>query len=491
MTVVEKLENRRSKRIKEVEKSHKVLYGQYLTPKEIACYMARLLWLYGPKNKNIRLLDPGAGLGTLASAFIEEAVKHDKTKIELDLYEIDRTLIGELEKLSTALEKQYEVKCKINDDDFIKCGTYEIQWCVNNTYSHIIMNPPYKKLNVNSASSRSLKEIGIEVVNLYSAFLALAIKMLQKDGVVVAIVPRSFCNGTYYLPFRKYILANCAIVHIHSFVSRVDAFEDESVLQENIIIVLKKEARQQSKVKISSSFGRDFIDVIEKNVDYSKIVDNNDLQKYFAIPSNNEEVELFTFKTTLKDLGVDVSTGPIVDFRMKDRLVKDVARDSIPLLYPIHFRNNAFTWPVESKKPNSILLHADEKTRIAFKKGNYVIVKRFSSKEEKRRVWASFVSDTTIESDYFSVENHLNIIHSSKNGINKCLAAGLFVYLNTKYVDGVFRKFSGHTQVNATDLRNMKYPNIDQLKKMGSWYLQHNESDYDFILERIVKEDAE
>lgn len=34
-------------------------------------------------------------------------------------------------------------------------------------------------------------------------------------------------------------------------------------------------------------------------------------------------------------------------------------------------------------------------------------------------------------------------------------------------VDEYFRQFSGHTQVNATDLRNLKYPSLSQLMAMG------------------------
>jgi adenine-specific DNA-methyltransferase len=39
--------------------------------------------------------------------------------------------------------------------------------------------------------------------------------------------------------------------------------------------------------------------------------------------------------------------------------------------------------------------------------------------------------------------------------------------LNTTWLDGKFRLFSGHTQVNATDLRNLPYPTAEQLSNMG------------------------
>ena len=48
------------------------------------------------------------------------------------------------------------------------------------------------------------------------------------------------------------------------------------------------------------------------------------------------------------------------------------------------------------------------------------------------------------------------------------LARGLVAYLNSTFVDAYFRQFNGHTQVNATDLRNLKYPTRAQLEAFGS-----------------------
>jgi adenine-specific DNA-methyltransferase len=47
------------------------------------------------------------------------------------------------------------------------------------------------------------------------------------------------------------------------------------------------------------------------------------------------------------------------------------------------------------------------------------------------------------------------------------LAKGLWAYLNSSVLDLYFRQFNGHTQVNATDLRNMRFPTAQQLCAMG------------------------
>ncbi|MGA7368270.1 MAG: hypothetical protein WBX01_04015 [Nitrososphaeraceae archaeon] len=47
------------------------------------------------------------------------------------------------------------------------------------------------------------------------------------------------------------------------------------------------------------------------------------------------------------------------------------------------------------------------------------------------------------------------------------MAKGLAVFLSSTMVDLFFRQFNGHTQVNANDLQNLRYPNVQELKSMG------------------------
>jgi adenine-specific DNA-methyltransferase len=490
--VLSNIDTLRTQRITSVEDSHKSLLGQYLTPVGIAAFMASLLDIYGPKEETISLLDPGAGLGVLFCSFLEKKrATHFQGVINIDAYEIDETILPHLKNVVNEFSALPNVRTQIITKDFIKTATYEIRAGSNRMYSHIIMNPPYKKIISTSDYRYCLRDIGVETVNLYSAFLAVAAHLLVQGGVVVAIIPRSFCNGLYFLPFRKFILRHTELLHIHTFHSRRDAFKEESVLQENVIIVLRKGKNQPVGVCVSSSGGKHFDDYSENIVLFNDIVKPNDEQLYIAIPATKNNVsEAHNFSTTYKELGIEISTGPIVDFRMKEKLVANISNDSIPLLYPVHFKNGIFSWPVKSKKPNSVFLDNLEKEKLAFKRGAYVLVKRFSTKEEKRRIQAFLISGDEITSKYFTVENHLNIVHSNKSGLDKYLAAGLFAYLNTQYFDNAFREFSGHTQVNATDLRNMKYPPWEQLIKLGKKIFHNPRIDIETTFKEEMNEDA-
>ena len=64
-------------------------------------------------------------------------------------------------------------------------------------------------------------------------------------------------------------------------------------------------------------------------------------------------------------------------------------------------------------------------------------------------------------------ENHLNYFHAGGCGVEEEIARGLTVFLNSTTVDQYFRQFSGHTQVNASDLRKLQYPNLPQLRHLA------------------------
>jgi adenine-specific DNA-methyltransferase len=73
-----------------------------------------------------------------------------------------------------------------------------------------------------------------------------------------------------------------------------------------------------------------------------------------------------------------------------------------------------------------------------------------------------------VDAEWLGFENHLNYFHANGRGLDRNLAVGLFAFLNSSVVDQYFRGFSGHTQVNATDLRKLTYPDRETLEAMGS-----------------------
>ena len=99
--------------------------------------------------------------------------------------------------------------------------------------------------------------------------------------------------------------------------------------------------------------------------------------------------------------------------------------------------------------------------------GWYVLTRRFSAKEENRRIVAALHTPERIPGKKIGFENHLNVFHKNKRGLEPSVAKGLSIFLNSTLLDLYFRQFSGHTQVNAADLRMIRYPNLETLKRLG------------------------
>jgi adenine-specific DNA-methyltransferase len=440
--------------------ARKAELGQFMTPAAIATFMADQF--ESQNMSEVVLLDAGAGQGSLSAAF---AARWKKTagvgsRLTVHAYELDPKMIGILEPMLRGLESDKRVSAEIIAGDFISNAAAKIR-LHERIYTHAILNPPYKKIGSDSSARQILSSVGIETVNLYSGFVALSLDMLKDGGELVAIIPRSFCNGPYYKPFRKFLLDRAAIQSIHLFGSRNQAFADDDVLQENVIIRLKKGARQ-GDVVVSRSTNPSFSDLKSDVVAFDRIVLPEDQEKFIRIPSGSAERSLGAmsgYSSTLKDIGVSVSTGPIVDFRMKEHLQME----------PGHFVDGKLVWPRPNfKKPNAIAEN-DETRRWLFPRGFYVVVKRFSSKEEKRRIVATLIDPASLPDSLIGFENHLNVIHINKGPLPDDVARGLVVYLNAEVVDDWFRQFNGHTQVNATDLRSLPFPSRDKLIEFGKW----------------------
>ena len=472
------IEENRRQVSRSIEAKKKSRLGQFLTSQSIAVFMASL---FSDQGGHCRLLDAGAGIGSLSAAFLERWISGELhfDAVDLVAFEIDSTLHPNLCHTFLQYASLDNLRVQILGDDFIHASVGSLTGDLFShslpPFTHAILNPPYKKLNSFSAHRLALRRVGIETVNLYSAFVALALAQMAPGGQLVAIIPRSFCNGPYYRPFRDFIFVRAAICQMHLFESRSQAFKDEDVLQENIIILLERGGRQ-GPVTVSTSTDDTFARFSRHEYLFERIVSPDDPERFIHVPISpaHNVIDLSpSIRHPLADLGIKVSTGPVVDFRVKEHLRAMPGPGTVPLLYPGHFIGQSATWPIAGmRKPNSIARNADTEKWL-YPTGFYCVVRRFSAKEEKRRVVASMVDPRIFgDATMLGFENHLNVFHDDRHGLPEPLARGLVVYLNTTAVDEHFRSFNGHTQVNATDLKLMKYPSREALIRLGMWAMR-------------------
>lgn len=443
-------------------------FGQFLTPAPVARLMASM---FGQTGDKVHLLDAGAGTGSLTAAAVAELLSRPNrpSHVSVRAYELDADLLDELDvtmqQCGTACEQvdvgfSYEVAA----GDFIASigrGSSPGPGGDLGGYTHAILNPPYFKVAAGSTVRTRVQTLGVDVPNMYAAFVAAAISLLASDGELVAITPRSFCNGTYFRSFRKYLLGHASLRRVHVFGSRTAAFRDAAVLQENVIFHAVR-AAAGADVCLSTSAGGEGT-VVSQMVPVSRVVDPHDPEQFIHVdlaPNSHEVADAIkALPATLEDLNVRVSTGRVVDFRATEALrpMPDAA-DCVPLVYPTHLTPSGVTWPKpDSKKPNAIV-HSAKTASLLVPDGDYVLVKRFSAKEERRRVVATVLAKGSIGAAHVGLENHLNYFHQDGAGLDGAFARGLALFLNSTVLDDYFRRFSGHTQVNATDLRNLRYP---------------------------------
>ena len=490
--------------VPQLDAKRRARLGQFMTPTPIGRFMASL---FNPLSPHVRLLDPGAGVGALTAAFAELLCESDRTSsVEFVAYELDSALNRYLE---CTLERVANHCARIGipantrhlDQDFILTPPVLSNLFgqpSGKRFTHVIMNPPYRKISSASNHRITLRNAGVETSNLYTGFMYLAAQALQVGGEMVAIVPRSFCNGPYFKSFRERFFAMMTIRHIHVFETRNRAFGDDDVLQENIVVHAVRGVSAQN-VRISASSDSTFNDLTERIVPQEQLVRPADPQRFVHIAVNEIEQSiadrLSIFSTTLNELGIQVSTGPVVDFRLRRYLRSQPVSGTVPVLYPTHFQRGSICWPKQSRKPNSILLCPESRKWLWPNDGYFVVTRRFTAKEEPRRIVSS-IYPGDLPGDLVGFENHLNVFHVEKRGLPGDLAVGLSVYLNSSLVDRYFRQFNGHTQVNATDLRSLRYPDMDTLVRIGREIDGRELSQYDIdniigseVMPMVGKED--
>lgn len=450
--------------------------GQFFTPERASVLIASLPRL--PEAGRFRVLDPGAGSGSLAAALTARVLREcPALELEIVAVEIDPGVRHYLQATLTDLTETasaagVKVAAEIVLGDYIELSTSLITkpTVLGSPFDLVIMNPPYRKLGLNSAHRRALLHQGVECPNLYAAFLALGTTALDPGGQLVAITPRSFANGPYFEQFRSFLLDRLSLDRLHIFESRSTVFSDTGVLQENVVFSGTRQGRND-KVVLSVSRRGHTDKSVERIVSYSEVVRPCDRQRFIRILADDNDTvvaeTMAALPATLPDLNVQVSTGKVVDFRARENLRKFPEPGSVPLIYPGNVRSGIIEWPREIRKDQAFSVRSEaERKKFLLPAGFYLVVKRFSAKEERRRVVAA-VWDSRRNTSAVAFENHLNIFHANGAGLDHDLAVGLSYWLNSSIVDNFFRTFSGHTQVNATDLRTLRFPPLSALKALG------------------------
>lgn len=464
--------------ILQMPKEQRKQYGQFFTSCETARFMASLFNV-NIKSEILTALDAGAGSGVLSVALVEcmDNILGKNNTLKIVCYENDPNILPLLtENLNYAQQMchfhfEYEIRTEnyiVSQADALQPNGLFNEKSELEKYDIIIGNPPYKKVDKSACEALLLPEVCYGAPNLYFLFATMGVKNLKEGGEMVYIIPRSWTSGAYFERFRQWLFRHATLDYIHLFASRNKIFDKENVLQETMIIHLRGGVYHHSQITVSTTETNfDFINMKKVVLPYDVVVSSG-LHRYVFLPTNDDEIHVLnvfgTMKQTLSDIGLRMKTGLVVDFRSRNLLCDMPMENSVPIIYSCHIKEGRIKFP-QGREGEYLL-----KGRSGFLQPNrnYLFVKRFTAKEEHRRLQCGIYLKRYLP-DYneISSQNKVNFIDSTDREMSECLVYGLYVIFNSTLYDTYYRILNGSTQVNATEINSMPVPPIEIIMNMG------------------------
>ncbi len=486
----------------QVSEMHKKRHGQFFTPVEIARFMANLS---DCRKAKLRILDPGCGTGVLSSSLTEALLSANKdlTEIELVAYETDEKLIALAQESLSYLKRwlghnAVKLDFTLLGSDFVlsNSDTLETQNRPTVHFDLIISNPPYFKLPKSDGRVKAANSVVHGQPNIYSIFLYTAATLLEPDGQLIFITPRSFASGSYFRLFRDKFFSLVQLDNVHLFDSRKEAFQRDEVLQENVIISARRRNSngEQPTVKVSFSHGlRDLQQRQTREFYLDELLDTKSYQKILHLPSSEAQakvVRLFkSWQGSLNAYNIQISTGPVVSFRAKRFIHSEpnVGLSLAPLFWLHNASKMTLVWPLNKSCKGEYLQVCDQSLSLLIPNKNYIFLRRFSSKDDASRLIATPYFADTFEADLIGVENHLNYIYRPSGHLDRNEILGLAALLNSALFDTYFRTFNGNINVSATELREMSFPPLLTIKQIGNSIILKNDFSQS-VVDEIVQQ---
>lgn len=460
------------------KQEHKKELGQFFTPLRLSNFIASFSSFH--KNK-VTILDPGCGTCILSCSLIEKLSENKKLKtIELTTYEIDQKLnfhtVSLLRYLNDWLsKKKIAFITNHKNVDFINENFSAINFLSKKRFDIIISNPPYFKISKEDERKKLFQTLSNGQLNIYAVFAAISANMLNKNGELIFIIPRSFASGEYFKTFREIFFSKVQIEKIHLFISRKDVFSKDKVLQENLIIKGRKidKIDLKRKIWIGQSNGLNDIDTCTtKDFSYSQLINLNSEEKFLHLPNSDEQEKVMNLlksqNENLSSLGYKVSTGPVVYFRKTEFLQKVKINDSVPLYWLENVTKYSIKHPMNGKSKEQFISFTEKSNSILINNSNVVLVRRFSSKDDSSRLVAAVHLKKEMPGcKKIGIENKLNYIIKNDGYFTIYEALGICSILNSYIYDEYFKTFNGNTQVSASELKKIPFPKKDVIEKIG------------------------
>ena len=151
-----------------------------------------------------------------------------------------------------------------------------------------------------------------------------------------------------------------------------------------------------------------------------------------------------------------------------------------------NIKAGVISWDGKHKKDTLFILKENYEKHINIE-DIYVLIKRFTAKDDKKRL-VSAVYEPFYNKDVIGFDNKINYIGRKEGNFDFTEASGLSAVLNSTFMDKYFRCFSGNTQVNATEVRIMKFPKREAIINIGKDIIKTLELELEqYVIDKIVE----
>ncbi|PYE48778.1 N-6 DNA methylase [Paenibacillus barcinonensis] len=474
---------------------YKAEYGIYYTPPVIAERLLDLLGSEGVNWSKDSILDPACGGGAflvpVANRILgdhrikcipaEERIRHLENHlsgIEIDEFAgwLTQVMLDVVTYQDACLIGR-KMKNVVRHDDTIKYALKQ-----NKSYQLIVGNPPYGRVTLNEELREAYSRSLYGHANMYGLFIDAALRMKSAEGFIGFVTPTSFMGGQYFSNLRNLLMQEAPPLDIDFITERSGVFDE--VLQETCLTVFGPNDSKETSIHNIKT------DTVGYRVNRVGTFQINEGTSPWFLPRDSSETKLIKklnkMKTTLKDYGYKVSTGPLVWNRHKEQLDNVPQVGSFPIIWSHSIINGNFTFDYKNKKPKFINIQDEQDFLVC--KQPVVLLQRTTSKEQQRRLISTVLpQDFLSEWDGAVIENHVNMIHS----VDKQLLSpeALSLILSTTIVDRIFRCISGSVAVSASELHALPLPPLKKVLSIEDFIQQHNSNQIsDEDLSRCVEQ---
>jgi adenine-specific DNA-methyltransferase len=110
---------------------------------------------------------------------------------------------------------------------------------------------------------------------------------------------------------------------------------------------------------------------------------------------------------------------------------------------------------------------SSEAGNLLIPSANYVVQRRFSAKEDKKRLICAPLLKSNFKFELIGLENKTNFFYKVNSRFTDEQVYGLSTLLNSSIYDSYFRMINGNINVSATEMRLLPLPSLEVIERLG------------------------